>query len=287
MKYLCFDINDKLTFCSAGRFLSQSPSIHPKRTLDTAVLLLGYSGSYPISQDGDEKLLSKGDFRILFPGHEHYGTSPSDIGQSHFWCHFYLPKNYTITDDPSDMARYDNIAVIPEYGKADDFEKYVVLFGQLIDEAEGFTEMKVFGNVVCDSYIKILLCSVAKSFRGRGESISNDTKRSETAKIKEYLRCNADSGLTASKAAKALGYNPDHLCRIIRRDSGMTLSAYLNKLRLDKAKNLLLNSSMKISDIAYACGFSDDKYFMKLFSKKENITPTEYREAHFRVHYNY
>jgi len=285
MNHLCFDINDKPFFCSAGRYLSRVPSVHPKRTLDTAVLLLGYSGNYPISQDGTEKILSKGDFRILFPGHEHCGTAPSDAGQSHFWCHFYLPESCRITDGTEE--RDESCILIPEYGRAEDFEKCVVLFNQLMDEANAPGSPGMISRAVCDSYIKILLCTIAKSFRTGCDGVSKGTGRAATAKIKEYLRCNADSGISASEAARALGYNADHLCRIIKRDSGMTLSAYLNKLRLEKAKNLLVGSSMKISEIAYACGFSDDKYFMKLFSKQENITPTEYRETHFRVHYNY
>ncbi len=281
MNYLCFDINDKLTFCSAGRFISKEPSVHPRRILDTAVLLIGYSGEYAISRDGNEYILEKGTFRILFPGHEHYGTAPSQTGQSHFWCHFYLPEHFCITDDvPADNDK--NICILPEFGKLDDHEKFFVLFGQLINEAERISDENT-KSVICDSYIKILLCSLMSS----SEEKKAVRGRSEIAKVKEYLRCNACTGITAGNAAKALGYNADHLCRLIKRDSGMTLSSYLNKLRLNEAKNLLLNSNMKIAQIAYTCGFSDEKYFMKLFSRYENVTPTQYRDAHFRVHYNY
>lgn len=282
MNYLCFNINDKLTFCSAGRFISKEPSVHPRRILDTAVLLFGYNGEYAISQDGNEYTLEKGTFRILFPGHEHYGTAPSQLGQSHFWCHFYLPPKYMITEDAS-TNNDENACILPEFGKSDDHEKFFVLFGQLINEAERITDEKIRG-VICDSYIKILLCSLISSSEEAKTALRG---RSEIAKIKEYLRCNACSGITAGDAANALGYNADHLCRLIKRDSGITLSSYLNKLRLNEAKNLLLNSNMKISQIAYACGFSDEKYFMKLFMRYENVTPTQYREAHFRVHYNF
>ncbi len=282
MNYLCFDVNEKITFCSAGRFISKAPSVHPRRTLDTAVLLLGYSGECRISQDNNEYVLGKGCFRILFPGHEHYGTVASETGQSHFWCHFYLPKGFYITEDiPNDQN--EQLCILPEFSAISDYEKYFVLFGQLMDEAERRT-CELLGKTICDSYIKIMLCSLASAVT---EKSTNTRKRAETAKIKEFLRCNACSGITAGEAAKALGYNADYLCRLIKRDSGMTLGTYLNKQRLGEAKNLLLNSNMKIAEIAYACGFSDEKYFMKLFSKYENVTPSKYRQAHFRVHYNH
>lgn len=282
MKYLCFDINNKLTFRSAGRFISKTPSIHPRRTLDTAVLLLGYSGEYKIWQDGTDHSLGKGCFRILFPGYEHYGTAASAPGQSHFWCHFDLPEDYIVTEDISPLAQ-NGSCILPEFAMIEDQEKYFVLFGQLMDEAGRLSDGK-YRSEICDSYIKILLCSLASACTEKSTGIRG---RSEIAKIKEYLRCNALSGISPGDAARELGYNEDHLCRMIKKDSGMTLGAYLNKLRLDEAKNLLLNSNMKIAAVAYACGFSDEKYFMKLFSKHENVTPTGYREAHFRVHYNY
>lgn len=286
MNHICFDPDDKLTFCSAGRFISKTPSVHPRRTLDTAVLLFGYSGEYPIMQDGVEHILRKGCFRILFPGHEHYGTSQSSTGQSHFWCHFYLPESYRLLSDTEICDINTSLCIIPEYATPADSEKYYVLFSQMIDEAEKLPDDSKISNAVCDAYIKIILCGLAKSVVSSVSDIPNKRK-AETEKIKEYLRCHACAGLTASDAAKQLGYNSDHLCRIIKKDSGMTLTAYLNRLRLSEAKNLLLNTSFKVSDIAHLCGFADEKYFMKLFSGHENVTPTEYRETHCRVHYNY
>ena len=286
MNYLCFNPEEKLTFCSAGRFISKAPTVHPRRTLDTAVLLFGYSGEYPIMQDGTEHILSKGYFRILFPWHEHYGTAPSSSGQSHFWCHFRLPESCRIISDSEKCELEDGSCIIPEYAKPCDGEKYFVLFSQMIDEAEKLSDAPELSGAVCDAYIKIILCGLARSMKSITPEASGKRK-SETEKIKEYLRCHACSGLSASDAAKQLGYNSDYLCRIIKKDSGVTLTVYLNRRRLSEAKNLLLNTSFKIADIAHSCGFSDEKYFMKLFSKYENVTPTEYREAHCRVHYNY
>ena len=53
----------------------------------------------------------------------------------------------------------------------------------------------------------------------------------------------------------------------------------LIEVRLDKAKNLLTNQDQTIEAIAKQCGFTDTKYFYRIFKKEEHITPSEYRNA--------
>lgn len=285
MYYLCFDKRKSPLFCSAGRYVSENAAVHPRRRLDTAVLLLGYSGEYPIAQQGREYTLTENSFQILFPGHEHYGTAPSKGQQSHFWCHFYLPDGWSITDDTSKIED-DETVVIPEFSAISDSEKYYILFCQLIDESEKAASLGSIGSEVCDCYVKILLCLLSQAAENNGRRFEKG-KRSAVAKIKEFLRHNALSGINARDAATALGYNSCHLNRLVKADTGMTLCAYLNSIRLRHAKSLLLNSDLKISQIAEVCGFGDEKYFMRLFKKCESVTPTQYREAHFRVHLNH
>ena len=125
MYYLCLKKENTPHFASAGKFLSKGGSVHPRRILDTAVLLLGCEGEYGISQNGYEHTLSKGCFQLLFPDTEHFGTKPSEGNHSHFWCHFYLPEEYFIADD-GEISRYseEKYFILPEFFKAEDYEKY-------------------------------------------------------------------------------------------------------------------------------------------------------------------
>ncbi|MBE7025236.1 MAG: helix-turn-helix domain-containing protein [Ruminococcaceae bacterium] len=285
MYYICFDYSQNIAFSSAGRFISHNRQAHPKRILNTIVLLLGYSGECKLAQDGREYMLKKGTFQVLFPDTPHYGTEPTSKDQSHFWCHFNLPEGFFIkeTDNPAELEQ-NSLCVLPEFSQIDNCEKFFVLFSQMIDEAEKMHEGNKTGRIICDAYIKILLFSLAEHCKNN--SNQSDKKSATRAKIREFLRLHACDGMTAREAAAALHYNPDYLTQILKADTGMTLSEYLNDIRLKEAKNLLLNSNRNVTEIAYKVGFSDEKYFMKLFKRKENVTPTQYRNAHCRIHLN-
>ena len=283
MHYLCFDYKKNITYLSSGRFVSYSKQPHSKRTLESVVLLLGYSGECPIAQDGRENILKKGTFQILFPNTLHYGTAPMSENQSHFWCHFLLPEGFFTTDSEDIYETADsNLCIIPEFSRITDSEKYFVLFSQMIDESQRINR---FASAINDSYIKILLCSLAQN---AFEFSQKQTKTDHilATKTEEWLRIHATEGISVNDIATALQYNPNYLTQILKAKTGMTMIEYLNNIRLNEAKNLLLNSNKTIFEIAYAVGFSDAKYFMKLFKKKENITPTQYRHTHFRLHLN-
>lgn len=285
MYYICFDKTKQVSFASAGRSVTYNSTPHPKRNIDSVVLLVGYSGECAISQNGIEHILKKGTFRILFPHTTHYGTVPTSENQSHFWCHFYLPDGFFIKEanDYSELEN-DKTCVLPEFSDITSSEKYFVLFSQMIDEAEKMYINSKKQSDVCDLYIKILLISLSENYKESVENIKNGYVA--TFKIQEWIRNNASRGIGVKECAKEFGYNPDYLSQLIKKDTGKTLCAYINDIRLMEAKKLLLNSTLTVSEIAYAVGFGDEKYFMRLFKKTQNVTPTQYRNAHFMVHIN-
>ncbi len=282
MFYICFDPSASIPFLSAGRFVSHHPHPHPKRRLESAVLLLGYSGKCAIAQDDREYTLERGTFMLLFPDTLHYGTRPTTNDQSHFWCHFLLPEGFVIREaDSAEELNRDGLLVLPEFSRIRSSEKLFVLFSQMIDEAEA---RRREAAVICEHYIKILLLSLADQCRE--STMQPAAGSSVTEKVKEWVRLHACEGIRVCDAASAFTYNPDYLSRLIKADTGMTLCAYINAVRLEMAKNLLLNSNLYVSQIAYHVGFADEKYFMKLFLKAENVTPSQYRKSCRKIHIN-
>ena len=279
MLYLCFDTKNELNFSSAGRFVAVEDYIHSKRKLPEAVLLLGFAGECQITQEGKTNILKKGDFQILFPNHTHFGTDFAKKGQSHFWCHFHLPNEYWIAgESQADEFRKKGYCVIPEFYHLQDIEKYYVLFSQLIDSAES----ECFNGVVCNSFLKILLCSIAENCEFKNSS----NRKLVSSKLKELILFKNYKNISISEASKALVYNPNYLSRIIKNETGLAPVEYINTLKIKNAKNLLINSNMRVSMIAQQCGFADEKYFLKVFKKYENVTPTQYRNAYFRKNLN-
>ena len=70
-----------------------------------------------------------------------------------------------------------------------------------------------------------------------------------------------------------------HLCRIFKKHTGMTVSHYINHVKLQHGCELLVHTNMSITEIALQCGFNSSMYFCKTFKSQMGCTPTEFREA--------
>lgn len=90
-----------------------------------------------------------------------------------------------------------------------------------------------------------------------------------------------DSDLTADLSLKTqaqlLNVNASYLSTLFKKETGMTLTDYVNKKRMDNAVFLLNSTNMQIQNIAQYCGIPDVNYFTKIFKKYIGKTPKEYR----------
>lgn len=69
-----------------------------------------------------------------------------------------------------------------------------------------------------------------------------------------------------------------HISHLFKKESGMTIRAYCNNLKLEDAKKLLLTTNLSVTEIGFDAGFNDSSYFIYLFKKKYGITPHQYRQ---------
>lgn len=99
-----------------------------------------------------------------------------------------------------------------------------------------------------------------------------------------YLRLHLDQRLNLDALAETLGVSSSHLSRICKKALGMTLTDYLNKLRIEEAKFLLDHSKDSLSAIAATVGFYDASYFSNVFRKWEQMTPYDYRRRNLHAH---
>jgi len=76
------------------------------------------------------------------------------------------------------------------------------------------------------------------------------------------------------------GKSREHLSRSLKKYYGVTISEFLNTLRLEYCINLLANSNLSVTDICYECGFENISWFYKIFEEKYGSTPSKYRKTH-------
>ena len=90
-----------------------------------------------------------------------------------------------------------------------------------------------------------------------------------------------DPALSVEWLAQQLGCTPDHLSRCFRAETGMPVLAYLREQRLARAKDLLQDPKLNISEIAWACGFSSLNYFVRVFRQTTGRPPGQFQRALF------
>ncbi|NHN31982.1 AraC family transcriptional regulator [Paenibacillus agricola] len=87
--------------------------------------------------------------------------------------------------------------------------------------------------------------------------------------------------ITLQQIADKLGVTPQHACLLFQQTLGIRPIAYLNRYRLRKAKELLLQElELEVREVAGRVGYSDCSYFIKLFKRQEGITPSSFRKNH-------
>ena len=108
-----------------------------------------------------------------------------------------------------------------------------------------------------------------------------DLKHSLTLhKIIGYIKSNYMNKITLDEMARHVYLSKSHLSKIFNEEMNMSFSSFVNKVRIDNSKQLLLDSSLSIADIANMCGFEDQSYFTKQFKIATGFSPKKFREKH-------
>lgn len=93
-----------------------------------------------------------------------------------------------------------------------------------------------------------------------------------------FLHRNYTKEISLEDVSQVICLNPSYFSRIFKKELGMTFIDYLTKLRIDRAKKFLVQSSQSISEIADAVGYRDSNYFSRVFCKVEGVPPSEFRQ---------
>lgn len=95
----------------------------------------------------------------------------------------------------------------------------------------------------------------------------------------DYIHEHYSEQLTLNDVAEHVYVSPSYLSRMFKKELGKNFVDYLNGLRIEKAKELLMDPRYKTYEVAEIVGIPDAHYFSRLFKKYEGVSPTEYRDA--------
>ena len=120
---------------------------------------------------------------------------------------------------------------------------------------------------------KYLPCTNSVVWPGADQA---DGIRPEVQEALNFIRIHYSEDITIQQIADALYLSPYYLMHIFKNDVGKTFNTFLTEYRMEMAKELLKKPGCRIYEIAAQVGYSDVKYFNKLFKKHTDLTPSEY-----------
>jgi AraC-like DNA-binding protein len=96
-------------------------------------------------------------------------------------------------------------------------------------------------------------------------------------RAKEFIVENQAEDLSLGQVAKAVNTSVFHFCKMFKKATGLNFTEYVSRVRVEKARNLLLNPNLRISEIAYEVGFQSLTHFNRVFKKTTGQSPTDYK----------
>lgn len=287
MRYFLSDAAYPLKYIGCGNLISKQEFLHQKRNFDENVLILIKEGTLHITQAGVNYELGPNQFLLLRANEGHYGYKPSTGKLSYLWVHFQVKdKMEVLTQEDflkvlpewTNENKKNNLYIIPEHGEISLNQRVPLLFNQLLDLSR---QEMIYSNLITDYALSLLVMEISQEFIEMHNKIQNNISPN-IARIMEWIKANYYKPVTVTEIASEFGYNADYLSSLFKKTTNGTLMHYINKTRIGIAKSLMSNYDLSIKEVAYSCGFADEKYFMKTFKKLEGMTPSQYKKAFSR-----
>ena len=133
-----------------------------------------------------------------------------------------------------------------------------------------------FGNCIDNLKISLFEKRVSGSVDIEGEEQNAQEERTITS-ITRYLQEHLSEEISLAILSEEFHLNPQYISQLFKSEIGVGFLAYLTNIRMEKAKKLLLSTSLSVAEVAEQSGYGDYRVFTKTFKKSEGITPSQFR----------
>lgn len=150
------------------------------------------------------------------------------------------------------------------------------LYRNIFPSAEGNADIIRFIN--SESYLYEIILFLTRQFESMMAAIGHSSRDSVLDDILRYIDHNFSGAITLENIALLFGYNSSYLGRIFHKKMGENFNSYIDRVRIDRAKELLLKEDSKVYAIAEKVGYRNPDYFYTKFKKYVGMSPAEYRK---------
>ncbi|MBC8035235.1 MAG: helix-turn-helix transcriptional regulator, partial [Chitinophagaceae bacterium] len=147
-----------------------------------------------------------------------------------------------------------------------------------LPQKHGFDSVIELLSILHDLSASRNMITLSDAAFATNEKFSYNSRR--IGKVMEYLNHNFDKNITLSEVAKIAAMSEVAFCRFFKVRTGQTFIDTLNEIRLGHASRMLIDTTHSITEVAFKCGFNNISNFNRLFKKKKDYTPREFRLAY-------
>jgi two-component system response regulator YesN len=140
-----------------------------------------------------------------------------------------------------------------------------------IEEFDGWANAAGYLQLIAEDIFKLQECEQEKQ------------EKDIITRIQHYILEHLSEDISLVKLGELAYFNPSYLSRLFKQITGTNISDYIHHARINKSKDLLCGTGMKIHEIAASIGFESPAYFAKFFKKSVHMTPQEYRDSLIRL----
>lgn len=141
------------------------------------------------------------------------------------------------------------------------------------------TEDTIWNLILYSANGKEIFSNLMQILEQNGINGRQEKTREMMEHVEHYVQQHFSEGITVASVAAEFGLVPPYLSRLFKEYSGYTLSQYVQKIRIDRAKSLLeMEGEILAKDVAEIVGYPNPLYFSKIFKKKVGMYPSEYRK---------
>jgi AraC-like DNA-binding protein len=265
----------------------------PHSSYPNTIIWIVLEGTRTIELDGERYQVQAGDVVVIPPqtprtvltnnpaaGAFHYYTIGCDlkVGSLHFVEQYKLPLLTRIED----QAAFQDITALTAELLAQALD--VIRTLHALDQPQ-----LIIGKINTDETVALLAVNatfnlwIARFLQMMREHMADKPQEIDPRvnRLCAYMQANLDRRLTLSDLAQYVYVSESHLRLLFRKTMGISPSDYLCQLRLQRVKELLVNTAYPLKEIAERSGFQTLNHFSRMFKKYESMSPTEYRRRYF------
>lgn len=227
-------------------------------------LLYVAKGEYRFVFDGTEGKVLPGMVALYRPGEAQKYYMVGDADTEIFWTHF---TGYDCEKYLKELG-FNHSGVYTVGGN----EKFLILYKWIIKELQLKRENYI---TIATGYFKQLLYLMSRNYNSGNEQ-NSETHFAEAAML--YFYRNFSSNISIDEYAVSQNITPCWLRRCFKKHTGVSPQQFINDIRLSYARELLLTTDLKISEISERCGYENPFYFSRIFAKSIGCSPIQFKK---------